>query len=313
MWESSHELIYKLERLDLEIKEYKKFWVKTIFNDKTKFPKTNPKMLIEQAIPKTLKDLEKKVSNKTYYVANVLIIEWLIKTLFDKDNIENIKKYIGENENNKSLVSNYHEFFTNLSHDMILLEQNYHTNINGHKIEGISSDERRPVTIHKNPWMSDETIYHSSMQNIFGQSTFHAYRIPEPMNSIANLRVGIELKLRKLFGASAICKKSDGSLYPIKVTTILDFLKKHEKNIDFPIPISNLIRINNWSNIFIHSGKKDFVWIPVFVHHYLNPMFCRRCVKIKHSTLTELHEELLRGKDKDKYQLYGFEPEALKK
>lgn len=79
---------------------------------------------------------------------------------------------------------------------------------------------------------------------------------------------------------------------------IFDEVKKHQKDIDFAIPLENIIRINGWTNIYMHSGMKDYTWTLIFVYRYLYELIKGRKngnswsadsgIKLKQSTLDNI-------------------------
>ncbi|MFH0957360.1 MAG: hypothetical protein V1897_01520, partial [Pseudomonadota bacterium] len=87
--------------------------------------------------------------------------------------------------------------------------------------------------------------------------------------SISIIRQLVELKVRRAFGILASYKPDTGSIEPLPMSAIFEVLKKHAHQIDFSIPLACLERIYGWSNIFLHSGFKEYSWNHILVKDYL--------------------------------------------
>jgi len=145
---------------------------------------------------------------------------------------------------------------------MVLLVQDYNVVIK--KIKPLK------FSIGKNLFQGDFTLYQLLPQIIFGQVSYHAFIEREPFVSIALIRQIIELRIRRAFGIMGVYDKAKDSFEPMPLGQIFDEIKKHQSEIDFAIPLSNVIRLNGWSNIYMHSGMKDYTWTIIFVYRYLH-------------------------------------------
>ena len=304
-----NELLYKLNRRDSEIKDYIKYWEKDAYGKKV--PTPNVDQIIEQVIPKGIKDLEKKRSKKQYYLGNIAAYKWVYENVFNDEFIETLNETTDEVKDH-DIFFNYSEFLKEFTHDAIRLEQDYQEKIKGNKIP-VTAFTWRPVTVWKNTWASDLSIYSKALQSVFGQVNLHGPDDLQPMNSISNLRLSIELRLRRLFGTYALYNSSNDSFEPIKVSILIEFIKNNIADIDFPIQISNLDRIVKWCNIYMHSGQIDYVWNPLLIYYYINPLFCDGCIRIKKETLKKLNKVVIGTKDKNKYKIYGMKPLIVQK
>lgn len=303
------ELLYKLKRRDSEIKDYIQYWEKEAYGKKIPIP--NIDQIIEQVIPKGLKDFDKKRKKKQYYLGNIAAFKWVYENVFNDDFIKTLEDTTDSVKDHDTFF-NYSEFLREFTHDAIRLEQDFQEHIKGTKIP-VTTFSWRPITVWKNTWTSDFSIYSKTLQTIFGQVNLHGPDDLEIMNSISNLRMSIELRLRKLFGTFALYNKTNDSFEPIKISLLIEFIKANKTDIDFPIQIANLDRIIKWCNIYMHSGQMDYVWNPLLIYYYLNPLFCNGCIRIKEETLTKLSDFILVGRDKTQYSIYGMEPLIVKK
>jgi hypothetical protein len=301
------ELLYKLSRRDSEIKDYINYWEKSAYGKKVPSPGID--QIIEQVIPKGIKDFQKKRSKKQYYLGNIAAYKWVYENVFTDEFIKTLTETTDPIKDH-DLFFNYSEFLKEFTHDAVRLEQDYQENIKDNKISLIAKSWR-PITVWKKTWESDLSIYSKSLQSVFGQVNLHGPDDLQPMNSISNLRLSIELRIRRLFGTYAIYNSDNDSFDPIKVSILIDFIKNNTNDVDFPIQISNLDRIIKWCNIYMHSGQIDYVWNPLLIYYYINPIFCDGCIWIKKEVLKTLKDVVLSGKDTKKYKIYGMKPNIV--
>lgn len=279
-----------------------------------KMPKKNPDQIIQQIIAKTPNDLNKKVTTAEHYKAHLCCLKNVLEEMFLHDKfIENIENYSVE-EGKDMVVYNYHKILWELLFDMVLLIQDYNQIINNKQPTGFS--------VGKNLYQRDFNLYQLLPQIIFGQVSFHSYIEREPFVAIAIIRQVIELKIRRAFGVMGVYDKSKDSFEPLPLGQIFDEIKPFASEIDFAIPIENIIRINGWSNIFMHSGMKDYTWTIIFVYRYLHELIKGRKdgkgwssksgIKIKQDTLDKIVDSIekkFKEKNPD-IELHRFKPEA---
>ena len=55
--------------------------------------------------------------------------------------------------------------------------------------------------------------------------------------------------------------------------TLFEVLEAHEQSIRLSVPLSDLRRIYGWSNMYVHTGMRDYIWLPYFATKYLNSFF----------------------------------------
>lgn len=227
-----------------------------------KLPTKKQDQIIEQIISKSPNDLNKKESSAEFYKGHLSCLKIVLEEMFlNEAFIKNLKSY--EVEKGKDLVVyNYFNLLREILFDMALLIQDYNFIIKNVEPTGFK--------IGKNLYQHHFTLYQLIPQIIFGQTSFHSYIEREPFVSIAIIRQIIELKIRKTFGIMGVYDNIKGTYEPFALGQIFDAIKKQEANIHFSIPLGNIIRINGWANIFMHSGMKDYIWTPIFVYRYLH-------------------------------------------
>lgn len=161
-------------------------------------------------------------------------------------------------------VYNYYNLLREILFDLVLFIQDYKTTI--------KKEELGKFSVEKNLFQRDFTLYQLLPQVIFGQVSFHSFIEREPFVSIAIIRQIVELRTRKAFGIMGVYDKDKDSFEPLPLSLIFDEIKKYQSEIDFAVPLENIIRINGWSNIYLHSGMKDYTWTIIFVYRYLHEL-----------------------------------------
>ena len=280
-----------------------------------KLPSKKADQIIEQIISKSPNDLNEKVKHKEHYKAHLCAIKFVLDEMFLHDNfLDNLKNYNVEEEKDM-VVFNYHKLISSLLFDMVLLLQDYNYIINKKAPEKFQ--------VGKNMFQSDFTLYQLLPQVIFGQVSFHSYIDKEPFASIVIIRQVLEIRIRRAFGILGIYDKTKESFEPFGLGQILDILKKYQNNIDFAVPLANIVRINGWANIFVHSGMKDYIWTVMYVYRYLHPLIKGRKdgkswssnsgIKLKQQTLNEIINEIeLNLKNVNpNYELHKSDPDIF--
>lgn len=138
--------------------------------------------------------------------------------------------------------------------------------------------------------------------------------------AIPTLRIMIEVKIRNAFGIIALKNKQSGTLDPINLSKIFEAVKKYvkSKDVQFNVDFQNLIKIYKWSNLYVHSGFKGFLWYPFIFEMYLKPFFNGDNVKLPNNRWNKkagilIKKDALPKIQKDiesNYQLICFDREA---
>jgi hypothetical protein len=280
-----------------------------------KLPNKNEDQIVQQIIPKTPLDLNKKIKNPLYYHAHLCCIKYAFEDMFLHDDfIKNLENHNVE-KGKDMVVYNYYNLLQEILFDMAFLIQDYNQEINN------KSSLKTVVSKHFN--QSEFTLYKLLPQIIFGQVTFHSFIDREPFVSITIIRQIIELKVRRTFGIFGAFDKENGVFEPLGLGIILEEIKKHKIEIDFAVPLENIIRINGWANIYLHSGTKDYTWTLIFVYRYLHQLINGRedgktrginsGIKLKQETLDKIIiglETTLKASNK-KIEIFKSQPGAF--
>lgn len=118
------------------------------------------------------------------------------------------------------------------------------------------------------------------------------------------VRLAIESKLKGMVGfKSSEIKLSDGNKKvsnEFPALKIINFLKSSNL-IESPLPFEELKKIYNWSCGFVHTGKKEYIWMSLKAISSLNVLFskdyhqyagCKICYLKSNVTLEQLQSEM---------------------
>ena len=121
----------------------------------------------------------------------------------------------------------------------------------------------------RNEWTHPVNFYHGAKQIIYGHGSFRlTFSDNHSEIAVATVRQALEVRLRGAFGF--IGKESkDNAFHPVPLSMLLEVLSRNKTEIDTPIPIHNLVRINNWANLLLHSGVREYAWTLPRVLDYL--------------------------------------------
>jgi len=229
--------------------------------DIKKFNKWSDDTIIEKIIPRSIKEITAHKEKKDYYVANAMCFLKTARQTFSEDFLNKFRKY-RPRKNDDLLLNNYSELLSHLLLDASIL-------LNSYEVLFLKKDE----TISKNPVIHPFQFYNVLKQSIFGQYSFHSYTDLEPDLPMAIIRQMIELRIRNAFGVVMTYNRRTQTYSPLSMGVIFDALdiqlKKDKDSISFPVPPYNLSRIYSWTNFFIHSGLRDYVWKSIASMYYL--------------------------------------------
>lgn len=285
--------------MDLEEK------LKTTF-EISKFENRSDQEVIEGILPTSLNDLEKKRKNKNYYICNTSCLLAVIRKIFSKD------LYDGLNNCDVSEISlyNYEHILKWFLLDACELENIYNNSIKCDFKYRSYFDSR---------YVPSMSIHQILRQSLFGQVSMDSFADMEISASIAVIRQLIELRIRRAFGVLAYIDEGK-NLIPLDLSSLFQCLEKHKKDIQFPVDLKSIERIYKWSNMYIHSGKGDFSWIPYFINEYLkdfsfgkmknNSWDVNNGICTTQSTIDQIHNELTSLQSTKKVSIYGCKPEC---
>lgn len=230
---------------------------------KKRLPSINDDQIIEQMLAKSPNDEKKKLDQPTYYIANVVAYLKVCRELLQPDFIKHFEVVQGA-EMDELVVYNYHRLFRGLLIDSLVLLNEYAVRIKSVK---------EPYGCGKNLCQHHMTMYQSLRQSIFGQASFHSFVEVEPNLAISIIRQIVELRVRRAFGILGWFQPTTQSFEPLAMSKLFEEINKHKNDVDLSVPLECLIRIYGWSNIFLHTGIKEYSWKPLVVKEYLKE-FC---------------------------------------
>ncbi len=89
----------------------------------------------------------------------------------------------------------------------------------------------------------------------------------------ATLRVAIELRLRHAFCIYAMVNSASPHLPVfIDMSKLFDAMRPLKQYIKFATDIDDVEKIYQWSNLYLHGGRRDYPWVAGFVLHYIRPI-----------------------------------------
>lgn len=218
--------------------------------------------IVEVTIPKTMKDLSKKVKEKEYYTGHLCCIQWVFEKFFSPSFVLNYKKHKGTDE---LVTYNYFKTINALLLDMKYLIKEYIDNFafQDAKLSRISS------MLGKSYYEDHFDLHNAIMQQIYGQSSFHSASDKNPFIAKALIRQVVEFRVKRGLGIWGYIK-DNGDIYGISLSELLKQIKKlKKKGVEIPIDIDNMIRINGWCNLYVHSGFKDYFLSLIFISEYI--------------------------------------------
>lgn len=224
--------------------------------------KTSTHQRIGAALPKSMRDYERKLKNKSYYRA--------LGEMFIEEMDSMISRVPQDNEDPATtlLYGNLIRFVRHVFLDSRYLFQEWGENV---------SEPPISFGIGKNLLTHSVGFYHGALQTIYGHGTFGlSYADNHSDLAIATIRQAVEIRLRRAFGVVGRERVKDGTIHPVPVSTIIDAIAIHAEEVDLAIPIEHVRRINHWANLHMHAGMKHYSWIPPRVLDYLRPLLVGR-------------------------------------
>ncbi|MEY9405518.1 hypothetical protein ABIF65_011665 [Bradyrhizobium japonicum] len=210
--------------------------------------------LVEQGYPKNINEYPNKTAWDQYYVANAHIALRELDRLFPQGT-----PYPSQQA--EVFYHNIVELSRNLFLDTIVLLEDWATLAQG--TPGVFG-------IGKARFEHGVAVYHSALQVIYGNCSPHAFWHNYSDTSVNQLRMAIELRLRRGFGIIAKQNKQ-GAIVPLALSDIIEVVARHKGSIQFGSPFEHIDRLYQWANIYMHSGLKQYVWSPIYAIHYLRP------------------------------------------
>lgn len=263
-------------------------------------------MLIEQAYPKGMNEIEKKQSQQVFYAANARIF---LKTC---NMVAGAIAKAPPDPRQDIFATKHYSLLRNMVLDAQSLLADWATST-----QGIPA----MYGIGKNPFHDPFQISHAAEQLMYGGSSLFTFSDIACDSATALLRIALETRIRFGFGLLGVRDLASGSIEPLNMSKILEAIKLHESKFVLAVPLQHIERIYGWSNIYVHLGFKSFAWSPIFALGYLNPLLrgggypggisVNAGIYIDRATLLEIQAEArsILGLDVTKKELVTIEPD----
>ena len=226
------------------------------------FPKLQDKHLLESIFIVTENDFRKKEKDRNFYACHALCLLKVMRTVFTAELYEVLRKY-AEHTHTAFIVEDYREIFRKLLLDAEDLCSLYSQNFTSGS-EFSSFIRGRFIHV--------ASIYQVLRQGLYGSASLHAFADQEPSAAIGVIRQLVELRIRRAFGCLGFTDTAGNNVFPLDMSTIFEVLKTHEKDITFQISLDSIIKIYNWSNDYIHTGRGYYNWVPYYLEIILRPL-----------------------------------------
>lgn len=224
-----------------------------------KLPKHNEDNVIQGILYKTLFEINKKYEDKNFYVQNgVAFIEAtnFIITHLKKHDLKQFDGIVLDH-----FIRQLHEFMIDsyfMFNDIFIYLLKEKRNL-GYKV----------------PTQHVFSMWQGFRQILFQKGSGLCFMDKEyDGGAIGLIRISIENRIRNGFGIFGIIDTKNNSFVPLDLTKIFEFIKPYnDKDIIFIKNLANIERINSWTNIYMHSGRRAYSWIPHRIYLYLHPLF----------------------------------------
>ena len=211
----------------------------------------NDEDMISSMLFKSEVDYQKKIQQINYYNAHGKCAIDVLKRLFSKDRYAKLKNAP------RDVRNTYYEILKRILRELEQL-------VNLHQIK-LGNNAQFPATT-RVP-IHTMSFHNLLRQSIYGFYSFDSFSDYEPANAITVIRQIIELRIRKAIGIMGF-KDQDENPVNLPLSTLFEILNKYP-DIKYPVKRENIIRIYKWANYYVHSGKSDWSWIPIFIEKYL--------------------------------------------
>lgn len=223
-----------------------------------KLPKRTVEEIIEGIILTSEREFHKKAGSSNFYICHALCVLDVVRRIFTRELYEALEKAASD-ARTRFLANQYRDILRWVLLDVEDLCSLYACTVN--------HDARYSSSYRKNH-IQTASVHQVLRQGLYGTASFHSHADKEISASIGTIRQLIELRIRRSFGVMAYTDRQ-GNLYPLDLSQLFGVLKKYRGDIHFPIKLENLIRIYKWANAFIHSGVKDYSWVPYYLEFEL--------------------------------------------
>ena len=219
---------------------------------------TSSDQRIGAALPKSLRDYDRKLKDRAYYRA--------LAELFIEEMDSMVGRVPRESESPATVFAyaNLVRFIKHIFLDSRYLFQEWGTYI-----------AEPPISfgIGKNLLTHSVGFYHGALQIIYGHGTFGlSFADNHSELAMATIRQAVEIRLRRAFGVVGRESVNDGTIHPVALSIVIEVMGEHADAVDLAVPIEHVRRVNHWANLHMHSGMRHYSWVPPRVLSYLRPL-----------------------------------------
>jgi hypothetical protein len=221
-------------------------------------PASNADARIGAALPKSGNDGARKIKDDGYYRAHAEMF------VIEMDNIvSRVPRECTDSEAGCAF-GNVLRFVRHVLLDSVLLFEHWGSYRAG--VPGVFG-------IGKNEFTHLVNLYHGARQTIYGHGSFGlSFSDNHSELAVATIRQAVEIRLRRAFGLIGKTSVHDGSFHPVALSELLEVVAAMNADVRTPIPFHNVVRINSWANLLMHSGVRHYAWTPPRVLEYLRPL-----------------------------------------
>lgn len=214
--------------------------------------------LLDAAIPRSPRDLERKEANDAYYAAHAALF------LQEMDAIIRCVPRDCPDPEAAFAFANVLRFIDHILFDSVVLVE--HWAARSLQVPGVFGVGKNEVEhMHSFVMGAQQTIYgHGSFGLSFAEN--HSDLV------IGTIRQGVEIRLRRAFGIYGRVSDTTGAFEPVPLSALFEAIQPFETQIASEVPFATLRRINGWANMYMHGAIKLPAWTAPRVLARLKPL-----------------------------------------
>jgi len=127
-------------------------------------------------------------------------------------------------------------------------------------------------TFGKRNIMNSLEIFEASKNLLRNKLFENRGQFPIRATSIVLIRQAIEIRIKNALGIEYIVDEK-GKLVKVPSTLFIDIIKNNQDKVIFPIKISIILKIYNWTQYYVHGGLAPYTWEIEWAHYLLDKLF----------------------------------------
>lgn len=214
--------------------------------------------LLDAAIPRSPRDLQRKETDDAYYAAHAALF------LQEMDCIISRVPRDCPDAEAAFAFGNVLRFVDQVLFDSVVLLE--HWAARSQQVPGVFG-------VGKNEVEHMHTFFFGAQQTIYGHGSFGLSFVENHSDIvIGTIRQALEIRLRRAFGVAGRFSDTTGAFEPVPLSALFEAIRPFEKHIKSEVPFATLRRINGWANMYMHGAIKLPVWTPSRVLARLKPL-----------------------------------------